>query len=85
MKFGDAGARMAAFSCIGRLETPATDAFSGKKGPCNYAGGGLFQLNPIYVEYPADPRLSLGPRTVRHFGFADDPLAVGSVPKELKA
>lgn len=36
-----------AFSCIGRLRTIARDAFDSGPGPCNYAGGGLFQLNPI--------------------------------------
>lgn len=41
----------AAFSCVGRYQkAPARDAFGGKgTGPCNYAGGGLFQLNPIHV------------------------------------
>lgn len=40
-----------AFSCIGRwLDTPR-DAFEEKgEGPCNYAGGGLFPLNPIDVD-----------------------------------
>lgn len=39
-----------AFSCIGRYLNPVRDAFSGKgKGPCNYAGGGLFRLNPVII------------------------------------
>jgi hypothetical protein len=40
------------FSCIGRyLPSPARDAFGDKDapGPCNYAGGGLFRLNPVRV------------------------------------
>jgi len=49
----DAGAPRAAiaFSCVGRwLDKPA-DAFVSKgKGPCNYAGGGLFCINTKSVE-----------------------------------
>lgn len=39
-----------AFSCVGRWrpETTAT-IFEKGKGICNYAGGGLFPLNPITV------------------------------------
>lgn len=38
------------FSCIGRYRKPSRDAFEGSgKGPCNYAGGGLFKLNPMIV------------------------------------
>lgn len=39
-----------AFSCVGRWmpETTAT-IFEKGKGFCNYAGGGLFPLNPITV------------------------------------
>lgn len=41
------------FSCVGRWKKLKRDAFDGSgPGPCNYAGGGLFQLNPIYVERP---------------------------------
>jgi hypothetical protein len=40
-----------AFSCIGRHIEGAREAFGGKgAGPCNYAGGGLFRLNPVEVE-----------------------------------
>ena len=40
---------MFAFSCIGRA-TGAKGQFLGKRGqPCDYAGGGLFGLNPIRV------------------------------------
>jgi hypothetical protein len=42
---------MIAFSCIGRLLGAAREAFGGKgTGPCNYAGGGLFRLNPCIVD-----------------------------------
>jgi hypothetical protein len=34
-----------AFSCVGRY-TGATKTLGQKPGACNYAGGGLFQLNP---------------------------------------
>lgn len=43
-----------AFSCIGRSLPKATEAFTrGKPGPCTYAGGGLFRLNPVEVEIEA--------------------------------
>jgi hypothetical protein len=43
-----------AFSCVGRWMTEAKDITSivggsGDRGPCNYAGGGLFRLNPVTV------------------------------------
>jgi len=39
------------FSCVGRYRSAkAQEAFTGPPGPCNYAGGGLFQINPVYVE-----------------------------------
>lgn len=39
-----------AFSCIGRWKGARIDAFKGGPGPCNYAGGGLFCINPVYVD-----------------------------------
>ncbi len=40
----------AAFSCIGRWTGATRGAFEGEgPGPCNYAGGGLFRLNPVMV------------------------------------
>jgi predicted RNA-binding Zn-ribbon protein involved in translation (DUF1610 family) len=39
-----------AFSCVGRYQhADGTKAFKKAGGPCNYAGGGLFKLNPITV------------------------------------
>lgn len=39
-----------AFSCIGRHMDKPRKAFEETgKGPCNYAGGGLFRLNPVTV------------------------------------
>lgn len=39
-----------AFSCIGRyLDADGGKTFKREGGPCNYAGGGLFKLNPITV------------------------------------
>jgi hypothetical protein len=36
-----------AFSCVGRWIEGSREAFGQSgKGPCNYAGGGLFSLNP---------------------------------------
>lgn len=46
---GAAGKSMVAFSCVGRLNAGSSEAFSGKPGPCNYAGGGLFGMNPVTV------------------------------------
>lgn len=41
----------AAFSCVGRWIDGSRQAFGGKgPGPCDYAGGGLFGLNPVQVE-----------------------------------
>ena len=61
------GARVGevAFSCIGRHRENARDAFAGKgAGPCNYAGGGLFRLNPVNVVMDDG-------RVVETFAFAD--------------
>ena len=62
----DAGAeRMAAFSCIGRAVGAKRKAFGGKgDGPCDYAGGGLFGLNPVKVTHPDGT-------ANRHFAFAE--------------
>lgn len=40
---------MVAFSCVGRGLKNRREAFAKGKGPCNYAGGGLFRLNPVTV------------------------------------
>lgn len=45
-----ASIREAAFSCIGRHIEGSRPAFEKEgKGPCTYAGGGLFRLNPVEV------------------------------------
>lgn len=52
-KAAGAPSTAAAFSCVGRWLTKAKDAFTDKgKGPCNYAGGGLFRINPVAVTFP---------------------------------
>ena len=39
-----------AFSCVGRwLGADDGKTFEGNGGPCTYAGGGLFGLNPVAV------------------------------------
>ena len=38
-----------AFSCVGRQAQDPGEIFS-KTQPCNYAGGGLFRLNPVHVK-----------------------------------
>lgn len=47
----DAGAPegAVAFSCVGRWAGAKREAFAKGEGPCNYAGGGLFAINPIRV------------------------------------
>jgi hypothetical protein len=50
----DAGARDGeiAFSCIGRHKgADGTRTFKREGGPCDYAGGGLFLLNPVRVTH----------------------------------
>lgn len=52
-----AGEGAFAFSCVGRWLPEAREAFArgaGDRGvgPCNYAGGGLFKLNPVIVTLP---------------------------------
>jgi hypothetical protein len=42
-----------AFSCIGRSLANPRSAFGEGPGPCNYAGGGLFRLNPVPVRMPS--------------------------------
>lgn len=38
-----------AFSCVGRWLPDPKEAFRKDGGPCNYAGGGLFRINPVIV------------------------------------
>lgn len=38
-----------AFSCVGRHISGSKDILCQPPGPCNYAGGGLFLLNPVIV------------------------------------
>jgi hypothetical protein len=40
-----------AYSCIGR-RLGTENEIGSKKQPCNYAGGGLFGLNPVTVIFP---------------------------------
>ena len=43
--------RVIGFSCIGRwLDPSPPESKKSKGGPCNYAGGGLFRLNPVKIE-----------------------------------
>lgn len=52
-----------AFSCVGR-HMEGSKQMCERPGPCNYAGGGLFGLNPTTVV--------LGPdKTTRLFAFAE--------------
>lgn len=48
-----AGDGEVAFSCVGRRIEGSKQAFEQKGvGPCTYAGGGLFKLNPVHVKTP---------------------------------
>jgi len=73
-EWNDAGApvQSAAFSCVGRWAGAHPEVINGTigpngypgKGPCNYAGGGLFGLNPVVVIDPDGVEL-------RAFAFAE--------------
>ena len=43
------------FSCIGRWVGAKIDAFEKGEGPCNYAGGGLFNINPVEITGRSKP------------------------------
>lgn len=49
--YKDAGAPQGAigFSCIGRYRGATCFTVKGQ-GPCDYTGGGLFQLNPVHLK-----------------------------------
>jgi len=61
----DAGAsdREAAFSCVGRAMNSDKQIFDKTGGPCNYAGGGLFGLNPVTVDFDG--------KAIKVFAFAE--------------
>lgn len=40
------------FSCIGRSIGSKKELGDKTGGPCNYAGGGLFALNPVLITFP---------------------------------
>lgn len=56
---GDKEGATAGFSCIGRLKKKTQSAFLGGKKKlipgegCDYAGGSLFQLNPVQILAPS--------------------------------
>lgn len=68
-KKAGAPANAVAFSCVGRW-LPSCVEMGVRPGPCNYAGGGLFALNPRDVD------------GVRYFDFAQS--AFGSKPEESR-
>ena len=57
----------AAFSCIGRAIGSAKE-LGADRGPCNYAGGGLFRLNPVSV--------------IEESGFERETFEFADAPKE---
>ena len=55
------------FSCVGRhLGAGDESTFKNSGGPCNYAGGGLFRINPVLVKTSNGDEVSM-------FDFAEDP------------
>lgn len=46
-----AGETAIAFSCVGRWLSKCVE-MGERPGPCNYAGGGLFRLNPVCIVEP---------------------------------
>jgi len=62
---GEEANGMVAFSCVGRLTGSTQTIGSTGKGPCNYAGGGLFRFNPVEVTFPDG-------NTSHFFAFADE-------------
>ena len=58
------GERLIAFSCIGRLLPVCRKSIEGEgQGPCDYAGGGLFQFNPVHIT-------TKDGKVLKHFEFA---------------
>jgi hypothetical protein len=55
---------------VGRWTGAKREAFSDGQGPCNYAGGGLFKLNPVTVVMDPDEH---GSREHCVFEFAEGP------------
>lgn len=45
-----------AFSCVGRYMGSKKEIFDKTAGPCNYAGGGFFKLNPVTVRIGIEVR-----------------------------
>lgn len=63
-----AGVDSAAFSCVGRWLPNPVEAFGQDGGPCNYAGGGLFRINPVLVTREGEP---MEPETRRRRAMTD--------------
>ena len=61
---GDDGGQ-SGFSCIGRLLGSKKPMGDKTGGPCNYAGGGLFRINPVEITTKSG-------ETVYYFDFADN-------------
>lgn len=64
----DAGAEQGevAFSCVGRNKSHPKEMGDKTGDYCNYAGGGLFRINPVHIIMEEGTR--------ENFDFADDPL-----------
>jgi hypothetical protein len=85
----EAGARPGeiGFSCVGRHIEGSRRAFGDKKnnkktGPCDYAGGGLFAMNPVTIVFAegGDVRIF----DVSKEPFCDDPRFSSTKDKDTK-
>ena len=54
--YKNAGATVGAiaFSCVGRWLPNPQSMYTQSGGPCDYAGGGLFALNPVTIKGKGD-------------------------------
>ena len=68
---------MIAFSCVGRVMEEKGEFLKDKKKPCNYAGGGLFRMNPTQITAP-DGSVN------NYFAFAERQMTVKEMIKRYE-
>lgn len=69
-----------AFSCVGRhIKGCKGEIFDRKGGPCNYAGGGLFRLNPVTVVHGGHEHTMFAFAEADSGGVADTNAETGTV------
>ena len=67
------------FSCIGRVMKNCKGELGNKKKPCNYAGEGLFRLNPIIITMEGNEE-----KQQNYFDFEDSLIKETKDKKEKK-